>query len=258
MNRATFVSLALTLLMGWASPASAASLKLTFHEGRVSLDAQDVTLREILTEWARVGRTRIVNLERINSVPMTLKFDAVAEDEALDIILRTLPGYMAAPRAVAMADASTYDRLLIMATTTAVAALAPRGQGATAQDPRFSVTELRRPQPTLNPGLLPDPSDDPRIMGDPSIAAAAAAGLISIPALQPGGMGTPLGAYQPPDRSGGPPPNQEPPPTAGSPSNPWNAPVGTSRPGLATPQAAPPPPPQNRPAGSARPQQADQ
>ena len=42
---------------------------------------------------------------------MTLKFDGLPEDQALDIILRALPGYLAARRAVPMADASMYDRI---------------------------------------------------------------------------------------------------------------------------------------------------
>ena len=40
---------------------------LSIHDGRVTLDAQDVTVRQILTEWARVGKTRIVNGERISA-----------------------------------------------------------------------------------------------------------------------------------------------------------------------------------------------
>jgi hypothetical protein len=38
---------------------------LSIHDGRVSIVAKDATVRQILTEWARVGRTKIVNVERI-------------------------------------------------------------------------------------------------------------------------------------------------------------------------------------------------
>src|SRR5207248_860854 len=79
MKRVIFALLTLTLMT--ASPGWAAGLTLTIHEGRVSLDAQDVTIRQILAEWARVGKTRIVNLERVNSAPVTLKFDGLPEDE---------------------------------------------------------------------------------------------------------------------------------------------------------------------------------
>ena len=123
-----------------ASPCWAAGLKLSIHDGKVSLDAQDVTVRQILTEWARVGKTRIVNLERVTGGPITLKLDDVPEKQALDIILRPFPGYMAAPRATLVADASLYDRILIMATTTAVAALRPQQPA-----PGFPACRVRFP-----------------------------------------------------------------------------------------------------------------
>ena len=49
-----------------ASPCAAAGLELSIQDGRISIDAQDVTIRQILTEWARVGKTRIVNVERLS------------------------------------------------------------------------------------------------------------------------------------------------------------------------------------------------
>src|SRR5688572_4584828 len=96
-----------------ASPCRAAGLQLSIHDGKVSIDAQDVTVRQILTEWARIGQTRIVNIERLTGGPVTLKFDAIPEKQALDIVLRTVPGYIAAPRATIVANASTYDTILI-------------------------------------------------------------------------------------------------------------------------------------------------
>ena len=88
----TRLALALLLLTCSATPSWAAALTLSVRDGLVSLDAQDVTVRQILTEWARVGKTRIVNVERITGGPITLKLDAVPEKQALDIILRIDPG----------------------------------------------------------------------------------------------------------------------------------------------------------------------
>src|SRR5258706_3840806 len=185
MKRLIFRLLVLAIVLGLASPGWAAGLKLTIRDGRVSLDAQDVTIRQILTEWARVGKTRIVNLERVDSGLVTLKFDGVPEDEALDVILRTLPGYMAAPRPLQVADASIYDRIVVIPTTTAVAAVSgARTTPPTFQDPSSNVTQLRA-GPSLNPGMLPD-QDDMRDANDPAIAAAAAAGLTALPAPAPG------------------------------------------------------------------------
>ena len=116
----------LSLFAYAAAPAAAAGLQLSIRDGRVTLDAQDVTVRQILTEWARVGKTRIVNAERVAGGPITLKLENVPEKQALDTVLRTVPGYMAVPRPSLVADASIYDSILLMPTTSAVAAAAAR------------------------------------------------------------------------------------------------------------------------------------
>jgi len=256
MKRVVFGLLALALVTGHASPLWADGVTLTIRDGRVTLDAQDVTLRQILTEWERVGKTRIVNLERTSTSRITLKFDGLPEDQALDIILQALPGFFAARRAVPVADASMYDRIALMTTTTQVAAAPPRPQGQTFQDPSSNVTQLRAaPPPLMNPGLLPDLPGDQRDLNDPAVAAAAAAGLTAIPAPMPSGISQPMGPLQPPVRNAGAlVPTPQPQPT---PSNPWNMPVGTPLPGLAPPPPPPSTPPQSGLIGGPRPQQAD-
>jgi hypothetical protein len=249
----------LLLLALSASPARAAGLKLVIGNGLVSIDAQDVTLRQILTEWARLGKTRIVNLEGITSGPITLKLDGVPENIALDIILRSLPGYMAAPRSGDVANVSLYDRILIMTTTTAVAgsrAGSFPGQGL--QPPNAfpggpNVTQLR-PANGLPPGMVPGPIVDDQ-QDDPAIAAAAAAGLITVPALVPGMANPPMmGPNGPLMNPAAPPTSVAPTPT---PSNPFNVPTGAARPGLATPAPQPQPPPPMPDTGLRRPPLAD-
>jgi len=241
------VVVALLLLALAASPSRAAGLRLTIRGGMVSLDAQDVTIRQILTEWARVGKTRIVNLDRVTSGPLTLKFDDVPEAQALDIILRTVPGYMAAQRAAIVPDASIYDRILIMATTTAVAAR-PTSPGSQPTQPSPFQPSPFQPSPfQLRPspaGMLPEPTpnDIGPDMNDPAVAAAAAAGLIAVPGPMPGAFdATPrgfAGQGRAPVRTT---PQSTPTPV-------WTAPAGTAQPGPPTP--APP----TRPASIAPPQ----
>jgi hypothetical protein len=244
MKKVVFGLLALTLV---ASPGWAAGLTLTIRDGRVSLDAQEVTIRQILTEWARVGKTRIVNLERVTSGPVTLKFDGVPEEQALDIILRTVPGYMAAPRAAMVADASRYDRILIMATTTAVAAR-PSSTPSTAQQPSPNPTQFRGMPPL---GMLPG-IDGGAEMNDPAIAAAAGTGLVAVPAPTPAtGDRTPRPPFGPPFMP--PQPQSQAPPASAAPTPVWTAPTGTALPGPPTPtQTLPTRPP------SVAPPQADQ
>jgi hypothetical protein len=126
-----------------------ADVRITMREGRVSLSAKDATVRQILTEWARVGRTQIVNVERIAGGPITIEFTNVPEAEALDMLLRSLSGYMVAPRAAAIADASSFDRIIVMPTSAS---------------PRPAVSASAAPPPPapfgqLN-GIMQPPQDD--------------------------------------------------------------------------------------------------
>jgi len=159
--RRTLLILALAALV--AVPARAQAVKLAFNEGRVSIDAASVPVRTILNEWARLGGTKVVGADRIAGAPLTLTLVDVPESQALDIILRSVAGYMAAPRSTA-AGASIYDRILVMATSStpppaAARPAAPAQPGAGAQ--RF-VPPNRQPfQQPAEPDVSPDEDDDP-------------------------------------------------------------------------------------------------
>lgn len=111
------------LLMVLAASTASAEVQLSIRNGRVTIVATNATVRQILTEWARVGQTKIVNVERIPGGPLTLQLTNMPEQEALDILLRSVTGYMAAPRPVAVANLSQYDRILVL--PTAAVARAP-------------------------------------------------------------------------------------------------------------------------------------
>src|SRR5438105_3027476 len=130
-------ALALSASLAFALPANA-EVQLSLRNGRVTLVAKDATIRQILTEWARVGKTKIVNVERIPGGPLTLEFRDVPEADALNVLLRSLSGYIAAPRAtLAPADASVYDSIAVMPT---VATAAQRPAGASGAPAPFSPT----------------------------------------------------------------------------------------------------------------------
>jgi hypothetical protein len=257
------------LVASLAASSSAGPLVLSIQNGVVSLDAQDVTVRQILSEWARIGHTEIVNAERIVGGPVTLKFDSVPEKQALDIVLRAVPGYVAAHRAMLVADASIYDRILIMPTTIAVAAIRQQPQqpspgfpglqgGANATFPGLqggaNATQLRPGAAPFQPGVPPQ-EQDPDDANDPAIAAAAAAGLIPAPARTP----TPVPGFPPvtPDRMQqqniAPNAPQTTTPLNPQTAMPLNAPIGTPQPTLAPPPAPVGTPPMVRP----QPPQAD-
>ncbi len=105
--------------------ADAQNLKLDIQNGRVTLDAQNVPVRQILAEWARVGGAKIVNGEKVVGAPLTLQIQAMPERQALDIILRGVSGYMLAARQ-AGTGVSEFDRIMILPTSSA-----PRNAGPT-------------------------------------------------------------------------------------------------------------------------------
>lgn len=150
-------------------PASAQQLKLAFNDGLVSLDATSVPVRTILVEWAKLGGTNVIGGERITGSPLTLKLENVPEARALEIVLRSVAGYMAAPRsATATPGASMYDRILVLATSAAPAPAAaarpaPNQGGGTSNrfvPPRQPVRQVENdvePEEELDP----NPPDAP-------------------------------------------------------------------------------------------------
>lgn len=105
-----------------ASTATAGELSVTIANGRATIIAKDVPVRQILAEWAKVGETKILNGEKVPGGPVTLELVDVPEKEALDILLRTAAGYIAAPRPANLAGASQFDRVIVLATSRAPAA----------------------------------------------------------------------------------------------------------------------------------------
>ena len=139
-----------------ASTATAGELSVKIANGRATIIAKDVPVRQILAEWAKVGETKILHGEKVPGGPVTLELIDVPEKEALDILLRTAAGYIAAPRPANMAGASQFDRVIVLATSRAPAATTsvtppPFGNRAGVQMP---------PQPQ------PPPDDDDGEPGD--------------------------------------------------------------------------------------------
>src|SRR5262249_58111908 len=92
----------------FSAATASADVQLTMDNGRVTIVAKDASVRQILTEWARVGHTKIVNVEKIPGGPVTLELRNVTETQALDVLLRNLSGYITAPRAAHAANMSQF------------------------------------------------------------------------------------------------------------------------------------------------------
>ena len=144
-------TLALAVAVVTAAPAAAGELKLTISAGLVTVVADDVPVSRILAEWSRVGQIKIVNGEKLMTV-VSLELVNVPEKQALDIVLRSASGYLAAERAVPVAGASAFDRIMILPFS---------------QPPAQSFTPVTQsvPQPFLNRPMMGTPEvEDPSTM----------------------------------------------------------------------------------------------
>ena len=206
LSRLTLVFIAAATLA--AAPAARAEVRVTMRDGKVTLKAANATVREILAEWAKVGQARIINGERIAGGPVTLELTDVTEGEALDVLLRSVAGYMAALRPTAVANASQFDRILILPTST------PPRAVASAPAPTFT-------QPQFNPPPPSDDDDNPRNVVGPNGRA-------------PIFNAFPQPAFPQPAQPGGQPVPPAPVRGAGAPATatPGQMPIGVSVPGM--------------------------
>ena len=228
-------------LLCCALPASAQGIKLRFHDGLVTLSTQNAPLRSILTEWARQGGTTIVNGDRVAGAPMSLELNAVPERQALDVLLRSVSGYMLAPRPLGTPGASVFDRIMILPTSTAPAAGPagrgfPPGGGRPATMPRPVMPQppiVQTPEELLEDDppqdVAPEEEDVPVVQ--PVVRPRPQQRVF--PGLIPGGQAQPFEIPQEVPEEVEPDPAPQP---QVVPGNPFGLPAGaTSRPGVVTP-----------------------
>jgi len=217
-------------------------LRLQIAGGRVTLHAQNVPVRTILAEWARLGGATVINGDRVAGLPLTLELEGVPEREALDIILRGVSGYMLAAREPGGAGASMFDRIMILPTSAA-----PRNPPASPA-PIFSNAPngiVRPLQP--RPPIADQEPDDTGLPGDGD--GIPIPRPVAIPRPTPNPVGMPVFPPPPINTSDDTPAQTTPPGVVVTPTNPFGMPPGSSlRPGVVTP--APPaqvPPVRNGP-----------
>ena len=160
------IAVAVALLVACAEPAAAQGLTLRFQDGRVTVNAQNVPLRTILNEWARLGGTKIVNGERVPGGLVTIELNNVPERQALDALLRSASGYLAGPKNSGASGGSLFASILILPTSSA-----PRPASGPPPRPAPAFPGLQQPQRFPGqPGFVvggrpvvapPDPDDDP-------------------------------------------------------------------------------------------------
>jgi hypothetical protein len=196
---------ALLVAFALAAPSYAGQVRLEIRDGLVTLSAKDASVREVLAEWARVGRTKIVNAELVPSGALSIELVNVPEVKALDILLRSVAGYVAAPRPVALTAASRYDRIMVMPLprpAPGVAAPTPtpasRINNGRPQFPR----RMYQPQPSLMLDDQDEPVDNPQPAPEPpsqsgNVGTSQPGMPTQMPGSQPGANPTSPGTARP-------------------------------------------------------------
>ena len=224
--------LTLALAFAFAAPAAAQQLTVAFNDGLVTIDATSVPVRTILNEWAKKGGTKVVGVERVTGAPLTVKLVDVPESKALEVILRSVAGYMAAPRSTG-AGSSIYDRILVMATSSTPP---PAAAAPTRPQPNPAMNGTQRfipPQRQASDDVNEEKDEDPTPPNPPVFTFPGA----------PGGNGQP--GFQPPQQMIVNPANGNvSQPAQGYPAQPAgyppSIPFGTSTPGMISPQPGQP------------------
>ena len=212
MHKLVRLALATVLISGFATVAAAGDLTLTLNNGRATLIAKDVPLRQILDEWARVGQTTIVNGDKLAGPPLTLQLVDRPEREVLDLLLRSASGYIVAQRTVSVPGASVFDKVMVLPVSrgpVGVAANTPptpfNNRPMMMQNPPVPVdddTPVEQPQ-VLPPGMVvPNgPMQNPAVQVSPNqpapVTSTRPGFLPSPPVAQPNPYAQPATGGQP-------------------------------------------------------------
>ena len=189
MDKLVRLAFAAVLISGTATVAAAGDLKLTLSNGRATLIAQDVPLTQILAEWARVGKTTIVNGDKLTGPPLTLQLVDRPEREVLDLLLRSASGYIVAQRDVTAPGTSVFDKVMILPVSRG-----PVGVAASTAPTPFNNRPMMQAQPMPVPDD-DDPPEQPQVL-PPGVVVPN--GPMQNPAVQmPGGQQPPLTAPRP-------------------------------------------------------------
>jgi len=99
-------------------------LELSFQpDGRVNLSARNVTMREILVEWARQCGCYVVNAEKLpgGSLAVPLLFQRESQERVLESLLRQAAGFVLTPQRLGSLSRSDFETIYILASSNAVA-----------------------------------------------------------------------------------------------------------------------------------------
>ena len=173
------------VVMAWlAVPAARADIQFSIRDGRVVLVATNASIADIMAEWAKVGHTKIVNSDKIpRDVVVTLELRNVSERQALDILLRSTSGFIAALREQDDPNASLFDRIVIMPPSAAPPPPAPVNASAPQYPRAPAAPPVEQPQPPQLQAAA-DANDRPDEPPSPAVLLGSAAQTEPLPSFE--------------------------------------------------------------------------
>ncbi|MEO8258522.1 MAG: hypothetical protein ABI868_14335 [Acidobacteriota bacterium] len=193
------IALASAFLGVIATAATAsAQVQLTMHDGHVTLSAKNATIQQILSEWERVGETRVVNGDRLPGGLVTLELPNMPEQQALDIILRSVSGVLFAPRREAAAgNVSAFAQIVLMPPSIAppppppsasASVPPPFGQQTTyPQQLPFQQPQYQQQPPVFQQPVITDDDDRPTVAQPRPVFVFPQPQITNPQAMPPGG-----------------------------------------------------------------------
>ncbi len=104
----------LVILLLGTSVTATTELEISFHNGRVTIIADDVPVQRILQAWSEIGQTMFVEAGELRSQSIRVDLINVDEIEAIRVLLRQAAGYVATPRSARPVGQSRFGRVFVM------------------------------------------------------------------------------------------------------------------------------------------------
>ena len=182
------LSLATGLAQGPA-PAER-QLQIKFDGSNVTLLAANVSIPEIMREWARLSGSVVVNAERLPATPLAapMRFEKQPQTVVLQALLRQAAGFIATPRRANRPGATDFEMIYILATSS------PTASGYSSFTPVQSTnidnnSEIP-PVPPAPPQQPQQPQEAPAAPKPTSSTTSPAVPIIAMPPA-PGSSTTP-------------------------------------------------------------------
>lgn len=207
ISTAALLTFALALVPVAAQAPAERKLQVAFdRQGHVTVVAENVTIPEILGEWARQGGTVMVNAERLPRVPVSRYFVNRPEQEVIESLLRQAAGYIVAPRRAGTVGASRFEVVQILPTSTTTSTYvspptsAVSAPVATTGAPDDEIPPVVPPGANRPPAPVNNPAPSPPSGSYPGAPAGVSVPVVPVVPISPVGPtgGTPAPTTPPP------------------------------------------------------------